>query len=207
MLYDLSPTISDRLAVWTGDTPPKRTIGCHIKDGASVTVSSLTTTLHTGSHADAPCHYALDAPGIDAMPLDLYLGPAQVISVSAQRDTRFTIDDLSTTDLLAPRILFKSGTYPDPAHFNEDFAALDPDLIDWLAARDVRLIGMDTPSVDLCHSKDLPAHNACLRNNIAIIEGLMLAPVPDGVYELIALPLKIAGADGSPVRAVLRTMD
>jgi arylformamidase len=207
MLYDLSPTISDQLAVWTGDTPPRRTVACHIKDGAPVTLSALTTTLHTGSHADGPCHYALDGRGIDEMPLDLYIGPAQVISVAATRDQRFGVEHLSTQRIQAPRVLFKTGTAPDPSTFNEDFAALAPALLDWLAERSVRLVGMDTPSVDLCHSKDLPAHKACDRHNIAIIEGLRLEAVPDGVYELIALPLKIAGGDGSPVRAVLRTLD
>lgn len=207
MLYDLSPTISDQLAVWTGDTPPRRTIACHIKDGATVTVSSLTTTLHTGSHADGPCHYGLNAPGIDEMPLDLYIGPAQVISVNAKRDTRFGLDQLTTRELRAPRVLFKTTTYPDPSHFNEDFAALEPALVDWLSEQGVRLVGMDTPSVDLCHSKDLPAHKAFLKHGMAIIEGLRLQAVPDGVYELIAPPLKIAGGDGSPVRAVLRTLE
>jgi arylformamidase len=87
---------------------------------------------------------------------------------------------------------------------NEDFAALSPELVDALDRRRVRLIGIDTPSVDLFDSKDLPAHHACLRCDMAILEGLVLRDVPEGEYELIALPLKLLGFDASPVRAVLR---
>lgn len=89
--------------------------------------------------------------------------------------------------------------------FNGDFAALSPELIDWLHQRGVITVGIDTPSVDLFDSKDLPTHKAILRHDMAILEGLVLADVPEGTYELIALPLKLAGFDASPVRAVLRT--
>ncbi|HZN04841.1 MAG TPA: hypothetical protein VFD06_14750, partial [Candidatus Polarisedimenticolia bacterium] len=105
-----------------------------------------------------------------------------------------------------PRVLLATGTFPDPTVFNEDFAALSPALIDHLHEGGARLVGVDTPSLDPCHSKDLPAHRACLRHDMAILEGLLLAHVPEGVYELIALPLRIAGADGSPVRAILRDL-
>jgi arylformamidase len=108
--------------------------------------------------------------------------------------------------LLAPRVLFATGTYPDPDRFNEDFAALEPDLVDALHTRGVRLVGIDTPSVDLFSSKDLPAHNRFLAHDMAILEGLVLRNVPEGVYELIALPLRLLGFDASPVRAVLRSL-
>ncbi len=101
-------------------------------------------------------------------------------------------------------MLIRTDTYPDPTTFNEDFAALSPALIERLAAAGVITIGIDTPSVDLFDSKDLPSHQACLRRDIAILEGLDLSDVSDGIYELIALPLKLVGFDGSPVRAVLR---
>jgi arylformamidase len=105
---------------------------------------------------------------------------------------------------VTPRLLLATGTFPDPARWNADFAALAPRLVEVLAARGVRLIGIDTPSVDLMDSKDLPAHQAFLRHDMAILEGLVLADVPDGQYELIALPLALEGFDASPVRAVLR---
>ena len=94
--------------------------------------------------------------------------------------------------------------FPDPARFSEDFAAVSPELVDQLHRQGVRLVGIDTPSLDLFASKDLPAHQACLRNDMAILEGIVLDGVPEGVYELIALPLRLVGFDASPVRAILR---
>jgi arylformamidase len=104
-------------------------------------------------------------------------------------------------------VLLVTGTFPDPRHWNEDFAALEPDLVDALHALGVRLVGIDTPSVDLFSSKDLPAHKRFLAHDMAILEGLVLKDVPQGLYELIALPLKLEGFDASPVRAVLRTLE
>src|SRR5262249_31438761 len=104
----------------------------------------------------------------------------------------------------APRLLLATGTFPDPETFSTDFAALSPALVDFLHERGVLLIGIDTPSVDLFDSKDLPAHQASLRHDLAILEGLVLRDVPPGLYELIALPLRLEGFDASPVRAVLR---
>ena len=115
--------------------------------------------------------------------------------------------DAIDAEITESRVLFATGTYPDPNTFNTDFAALSPELIDWLAGRGVNLVGVDTPSVDPADSKDLPAHKAFLRNDIYILEGLVLSDVPEGQYELIALPLKLVGFDASPVRAVLRTGD
>jgi arylformamidase len=106
----------------------------------------------------------------------------------------------------APRLLLATGTFPDPTLFNEDFASCSPELIEHLHAHGVRLIGIDTPSIDLFPSKNLPSHQACLRRDMAVLEGLVLSHVADGLYELIALPLPLVGYDGSPVRAVLRSL-
>ena len=108
-------------------------------------------------------------------------------------------------DKLPARVLFATGTYPNPESWRTDFAALSPELIDLLHSRGVMTVGIDTPSIDLFDSKDLPAHKAILRHDMAILEGLVLQDVPEGVYELIALPLPLVGFDGSPVRAILRT--
>ena len=107
----------------------------------------------------------------------------------------------------AERVLIGTGTYPDANNFNEDFAALSPALVDQLQDEGVILVGIDTPSVDLFTSKDLPAHKRFLENEIAILEGIVLKDVPDGIYELVALPLKLIGFDASPVRSILRTKD
>jgi arylformamidase len=206
VIYDLTPPISPALKVWPGDTPPEREVLLDMAAGANLTLSTLRTTVHVGAHADAPSHYGHGAPTIDRRPLDLYLGPCQVIRVPARRGALLLADDLGGAALAAPRVLFATGTFPDPHLFNEDFAALSPDLVDHLHEQGVRLVGVDTPSLDLFHSKDLPAHHACLRHDMAVLEGLLLAQVPEGIYELIALPLPIAGADGSPVRAILRDL-
>lgn len=206
MIYDISPMITESLAVWPGDTPPSREVLCDITKGASVTLSTLRATVHLGAHADAPNHYAARGPSIEQRSLDYYLGPCQIVSVSARRGTR--VEPLAmNVAITAERVLFRTNTYPSPAEFNEDFAALSPSLIEQLAAQGVRLVGIDTPSVDLFDSKDLPAHHAVLRHDMAILEGLVLGGVPDGKYELIALPLKLAGFDASPVRAILRTFN
>jgi arylformamidase len=107
-------------------------------------------------------------------------------------------------DVRAARLLLATGTFPDPTTFNQDFAALSAELVEFLHARGVRLVGIDTPSVDTFDSRELPTHKAFLRFDMAILEGLALADVPEGLYELIALPLKLVGFDASPVRAVLR---
>ncbi len=210
MLYDISPPISGRLAVWPGDTPPRREVLLQIgrpesAQTANITLSTLHATVHLGAHADAPSHYAANGQPIDAQPLDLYLGPSQVLHVPVPRAARIT-PALVKPAIRAERVLLVTGTFPDPERFNEDFAALSPELVSWLHRQGVRLVGIDTPSVDLFDSKDLPSHHMFHQCGMAILEGLRLADVPDGLYELIALPLKLVGFDASPVRAVLRTI-
>lgn len=204
-LWDITPPIDAKLKVWPGDTGPAREVLLDMQRGDNITLSTLRATVHLGAHADAPSHYGRDAPTIEARPLSPYLGPVQVIRIEAARGVRFSAADLPQR-LDAVRVLIATGTYPDPERFNEDFAAPAPELIDHLAERGVVLIGVDTPSVDLFHSKDLPTHARCLAREMAILEGLVLARVPAGLYELIALPLKLVGFDASPVRAVLREL-
>lgn len=202
-IIDITPPVSPALAVWPGDTPPQREVLLDMQREDNLTLSTLRATVHLGAHADAPSHYGRDALPIEQCSLDFYIGPCQVIHVPVPRATRITPDRLSTT-IEAERVLFATGTYPDPTAFNEDFAALSPELVDALHEKGVRLVGIDTPSVDLFTSKTLPAHKRFLANDMAILEGLVLRDVPAGLYELIALPLKLVGFDASPVRAVLR---
>lgn len=206
MIYDLSPPISGSLPVFPGDTPASREVLLDLDAGAHLTLSTLRATVHVGAHADAPSHYARGAPAIDARPLELYVGACQVMRVEARRDAMLLPEDLGRRPIGAPRLLIDTGTFPDPAVFNEDFASLSPALVDHLHGLGVRLVGIDTPSIDLCTSKDLPSHQACHRHDMGILEGLVLAHVPEGLYELIALPLRLAGFDASPVRAILRTL-
>lgn len=205
MLYDITPPITERLKVWPGDTLPAREVLLDMSRGDTVTLSTLRSTVHLGAHADAPNHYGRTGSGIDARSLDYYLGRCQVIRVNVPRKSRVGLEHIPCP-IEAPRVLFRTGTFPDPNTFNDDFAALSPNLIEALSERGVRLIGIDTPSIDLFDSTDLPSHQVCLRNDLAILEGLTLAEVPDGIYELIALPLRLVGFDASPVRAVLRSL-
>ena len=205
MIYDISPPITDRLNVWPGDTPPSREVLLDMRRGDNITLSTLRSTVHLGAHADAPSHYGADAPTIDARGLDYYLGPCQVMRVAVGRGARITPATLPGA-VRAERVLIATGTYPNPEEFNTDFAALAPELVEFMHRQGVKLIGIDTPSVDLFDSKDLPSHLMFLRCDMAILEGLVLKDVPDGLYELIALPLGLVGFDSSPVRAVLRTL-
>lgn len=205
VIYDITPSITPKLAVWPGDTPASREVLLDMARCDNLTLSTLHATVHLGAHADGPNHYGKDAPAIDGRSLHHYLGTCQVIRVNVHRAARIT-RPIVRVNLTAPRILFATDTYPDPQNWNGDFAALSVELIDFLHERGVITVGIDTPSVDLFESKDLPAHAAILKHDMAILEGLVLKDVPEGIYELIALPLPLAGFDASPVRAVLRTV-
>jgi len=205
MIYDITPPITSRLQVWPGDTPPVREVLLDIHRGDNITLSTLRATVHLGAHADAPSHYAGTAAAIHERSLALYLGPCQVVRVAAAHATRVTAE-MVARPLQVERVLIATGTFPDPEHFNTDFAALSPELVERLHEQGVKLIGIDTPSVDLFDSKDLPSHQMFLKHDMAILEGLALQGVPEGVYELIALPLRLVGFDASPVRAILRTI-
>jgi arylformamidase len=205
MIYDISPPISEHLAVWPGDTLPSREVLLDMKRGDNITLSTLHATVHLGAHADAPSHYSANAPAIHKRSLDYYVGPCQVMHVRVKRGERFGLSAL-TGPIQSERVLFATDTYPNPEQFNDDFAALSPDLVVALHKLSVKLIGIDTPSVDLFDSKELPSHQAFLRCDMAILEGLQLRDVPAGLYELIALPLRLVGFDASPVRAILRTL-
>ena len=199
---DISPRISPRIGVWPGDVPYKSSKSLRLADGGSIDLGSMHTTYHVGAHTDAPQHYRLGGRDAASLPLEPYHGPCQVIEVRAQRGKRFAMEDLAQKPD-SPRILFKTGTFPDPESWNEDFAAPHPGLIDDLGRRGVLLVGFDTPSTDLFHSKGLEAHQALFAHGMMNLEGLVLSHVAPGHYTLLALPLPLEDADASPVRAVL----
>jgi len=201
-LIDISPLVDARIRTWPGDTPYSLRKVADIHAGGGIDLGTIETSLHVGAHTDAHRHY--DPTGADAagMPLGHYYGPCQVVEVRARRGRRFGLGDLVEVPT-APRVLLKTGTFPDPTRWNTDFAAPAPALVDELAARGVRLVGLDTPSTDLFDSKGLESHMRLLAHGMANLEGLALAHVPPGHYTLIALPLRLADADASPVRAVL----
>ena len=201
-IHDISPLISTRLAVWPGDVPFSRSVALSMAEGANLDLSSVTTTLHVGAHADSPSHYAAGAAGMDAVDLAPYYGPCQLMRVMVGRGERILPHHLKA-DITAPRVLFHTGTFPDPEAWNTDFASLSPELIEHLHGLGVLLVGLDTPSVDPFESKALESHQALARTGMRNLEGLVLGSVPGGLYTLAALPMKLEGADASPVRAVL----
>ncbi len=199
---DITAPVTADLAVWPGDNPPTREVLMDFTRGDHLALSTLRTTVHLGTHADAPSHTDAQGAAIEASDLSVYLGACQVVRVDVARGARIGLADLAD-EITAPRVLFKTGTFPDPESWNADFAALEPALIQELASRGVCLIGIDTPSVDLSDSKELPSHAACVGGGVAILEGLRLGHVDPGEYTLIALPLALVGFDASPIRAVL----
>jgi arylformamidase len=204
VIHDISPRVSPRIAVFPGDTPFARTVALDLAHGDNLTLSAVTTTVHVGAHCDAPSHYHRDGAPIDQRPLDLYLGPAQVVSVHRPGDGSLRIrPENLTTDVKAPRVLLRTCSFPDPERWTGDFLALSPQLVDFLADRSVRLVGIDTPSIDPADDKELLSHAAVYRRDMAVLEGIVLDGVEDGLYTLVALPLRLEGADASPVRAVL----
>ena len=206
-IIDISPVIDPAIAVWPGDTPFVRTVNLDMDGGGNLNLSDIRTTVHVGAHADSPSHYDPKGQDIAMRALHYYLGPCTVVHVHNAQNRRIVPADLQGKRIDAPRVLLRTNTFPDPHSWNEDFASLSPELVDWLHARGVITIGIDTPSVDPFDDKVLEAHQALARHDMANLEGLVLSDVAEGSYELIALPLRLAGADGSPVRAVLRTID
>ena len=205
MLIDITPPIEPGITkVWPGDTPPTREVLCRMSEGAAVDLSTLRSSVHLGAHADAPCHYGEGGRGMHEQPLELYWGPCEVMRVPGRRNGRVAIDDLPRRPT-SPRLLLSTGTFDGFETFNEDFSGLEPSLVDHLHECGVRLVGVDTPSIDLLNDKGVAAHHRILAHDMAILEGLALDDVPEGRYELAALPLALVDFDGSPIRAVLRS--
>ncbi len=207
MHYDITRTITPTTAVWPGDSPYAVAPTLQITAGASVNLTTLTLSPHTGTHIDAYFHYEQEGAHPATMPLDAYIGRARVVSVTKE-DGPLLPTDFAHVDLVAAeRLLIHSliSDLPDD-QWPARFPYLSVELITHLAGLGVRLIGLDSPSVDAFDSKDLPCHHALYRYKMTNIELLQLRGVPDGDYELIALPLKLDLACGSPVRAILRTL-
>jgi arylformamidase len=203
-LYDVTLPLSTTLAGWPGDAPYRFDWTCTMAGGASVNVGQLSCSIHSGTHIDAPYHFDDTGATTERLSLTPYLGPARVVDVTGRpliHRSDFSNVNLEST----PRLLLRTGSWKDQRHFPDAIPVLAEDVPAWLAASGVILLGLDVPSVDVLDSKALPVHHALGRHGIAILESLDLSEVPEGVYELIALPLKIVGGDGSPVRAVLRT--
>lgn len=201
-IIDITPRINSQMAVFPGDTPFQEEFILDFKTGHNLTLSSIKTTVHLGAHTDAPSHYHPLGEPIDRRRLNYYLGKCQVIEVETKKNHRILPNDFADA-IQAPRVLFKTKSFPDPYRWNADFMSLSVDLIEHLHQKNVILIGIDTPSVDLADDKVLQSHNAIYTHDMAVLEGIVLDHVDPGIYDLVALPLNIEGADATPVRAIL----
>jgi arylformamidase len=205
VIWDISPPISPDTPAFPGDTTYSQRWTAQIGPDCPVNVSAITMSPHLGAHADAPLHYGRDAEPIGRVDLDPFLGLCRVIH-AIDRGALIRPGHLAHAAAnLPPRVLVRTCVNA-PTQWSPDFVAFEPGTIAWLAGHGVRLVGIDSPSVDPADSKTLDSHQQLLAHDMRVLENLVLDDVAPGDYELIALPLKLVGADASPVRAVLRSL-
>lgn len=209
-IYDITLPISESLATWPGDPAVSIELASSLAKGDEANVTRLSLGAHTGTHIDAPSHFEPDGIGVDALPLDLLVGPCRVLDLTGEAGPigRRT---LARCDLQGvSRALFKTANSEiwnrDAGRFCETFVGLSKEGAAFLIERGIRLAGIDYLSIEPFQSRGHPTHHLLLRNGVVILEGVNLSGVPAGDYELIALPMKVEGADGAPARAVLRTL-
>lgn len=204
-IWDITPLVTSTFPLWPQSVPLTREVVADLNAGDVVTSSVITATAHLGAHADAPSHYAKGGKAIHECDLHHYLGLCQVIRPKVKRGQPITKQAV-TQIITAPRVLFATETFDFNQPFREDFSSFDPEFFEWMAHQKVITVGIDGPSVDMYQAADLPCHHLAFRYQMALLENLDLKGVPEGVYELIALPLKIKDFDASPVRAILREL-
>ncbi|MCM2251672.1 MAG: arylformamidase [Ramlibacter sp.] len=203
-LWDISPPVGPGSPVFPGDSPYRQEWSATLAPGNPVNVSRITLSPHVGAHADAPLHYDPAGAAIGALALEPYLGPCRVIHAIGKGPlVRWQHLEHAVRDLPA-RVLVRTYERVPVERWDPQLAAFAPETIERLAALGVTLVGIDTASIDPAASKTLPSHQAIRRLGLRVLENLVLDEVPEGDYELIALPLKLMTADASPVRAVLR---
>ncbi len=208
-IWDISPPVQEGTPVFPGDTPYRQEWVATVSPGCPVNVSTLALSPHVGSHADAPLHYDNDGAAIGFVNLAPYLGTCRVIhaiNCGPLIEWEHIAHALRTTQAVPPRILVRTYEMMPVDHWDAELSAYTPATIERLAALGVVLIGIDTASIDPAESKTLDSHQAIRRLDMRVLENLVLDDVPEGDYELIALPLKLMTADASPVRAILREL-
>ena len=205
-LWDISPPVHAGTPVFPGDTAYRQRWAASIGPDCPVNVGELTLSPHVGAHADAPLHYAPDGAAIGCVDLAPYLGRCRVVhAIDCGPLVRWAHLQHALHEL-PPRLLVRTYARMPVERWDPALAAYAPDTIERLAALGVRLVGIDTASIDPADSRQLPSHQAVRRHGLRVLENLVLDDVSEGDYELIALPLKLTTADASPVRAVLRAL-
>ncbi len=205
-IYDITVPLSSEVPTYPGDPPFEVTFTHKIADGQPFNVSRITLGAHSGTHVDAPYHFLADGATVEQLPLEMLLGKCRVVELmTREKVQRSDLEALDLRDDL--RVLLKtrmSGQLRQPV-FQEDFVYLTEDAATYLAQVGIKLVGIDYLSIDKFGSTDYPAHRALLETGVVIIEGLDLSEVEPGEYDMICLPLRIVGLDGSPARVILRT--
>ena len=213
-IYDITRTLSADLPAWPGDISFRYQVNGRISEGLNVNVGSIEMSLHNGTHGDARYHFDNNGWTMEQAKLETYFGPAIVVDLSERyanttatpRLPQIQIADLegAAADLRSTgRLLLKTGVWRDPKIFPDRIPTVAPGVPEWLQSLGVKLLGLDVPSVDEIDAKELVNHHAIGAAGISIVESLDLSAVDGGRYNFIALPLKIAGGDGSPLRAIL----
>ncbi len=205
-LWDISPPVDAGSPVFPGDTPYHQRWNATLGPDCPVNVATLTLSPHTGAHADAPLHYDGGGATIGAVDLEPYLGCCRVVHAIGCGPLIEWSHLEHAIGGLPPRVLLRTYAHAPLDRFDAELIAFAPQTIERLANLGVRLIGIDTASIDPADSKSLPSHQVIRRLDLRVLENLWLDDVPEGDYELIALPLKLMSADASPVRAVLRAL-
>jgi arylformamidase len=206
-LWDISPPLDEASPVFPGDARYAQRWAATLGPGCPVNVSTLTLSPHTGAHADAPLHYDAQGAAVGALDLAPFLGPCRVIhAIGVQPLVQWQHLEHAIDAHLPPRVLVRTYARMPIDRFDEALPAYAPDTIERLADRGVVLVGIDSASIDPASSKTLDSHQVIRRRGLRVLENLVLDDVPEGDYELIALPLKLTSADASPVRAVLRAL-
>lgn len=203
-LWDISPSVHAGAPVFPGDTAYSQQWAATIGPGCPVNVSAITLSPHVGAHADAPLHYDPEGAAIGAVSLDAFIGPCRVIHAIGCGPLVKPEHIAHALKDLPPRVLLRVYQQQPQDRFDNDLPAFAAETVEQLADLGVRLIGIDSASIDPADSKALPSHQTIRRRGLRVLENLLLDDVPEGDYELIALPLKLTTADASPVRAVLR---
>ncbi|WP_449538572.1 arylformamidase [Ferdinandcohnia sp. Marseille-Q9671] len=202
-IIDISQPLSEMTQEWPGDTPFDYVINWPKEESNSVNVGKITTSVHIGTHIDAPFHFDNEGNMVHELDLEVYVGKARVIEIVGKKE--IGIEEFKDVDLTGiNRLLIRTNSWQNRCEFPSSITSLHPEIAPYLAEKGIELVGVDNPSVDQLSSKELPAHHSLSEHGIFILEGLVLEHVPLGDFELIALPLPIVGGDGSPVRAVLR---
>lgn len=203
---DITQPLESNIAHWPEDEPFAYNKTVNKEDSGSVNIGKISMSTHIGTHVDAPFHFTNDGEKIIDIDIERYIGKCTIIDIKDYPEIDATILK-KKVQKPTQRLLIKTNLPNRPERFPDDVPPVTPDGAAYMAEWGVQLVGVDTPSVDDIDSKDLPGHHALYEHDIYILENVMLDHVSEGEYELIALPLAMKEADGSPVRAVIRPVE